>query len=109
MLFFLCPIMYFSETVYYHTHKEFGNRGDFYYTLYHLNPIAMICTGYRKAWLAPVDVPIGPKIDGQVQQVQGALPMDWGLFLIAATISFGILVFGYNVFNRMKWRFVERP
>jgi hypothetical protein len=28
---------------------------------------------------------------------------------LAALTSFGFLVFGYWMFNRMKWRFVERP
>lgn len=108
MLFFLSPVMYFSETVYYKTH-QMGPNGDLFYTLYHLNPIAMLCTAYRKVWLAPVDVPIGEKINGVPQAVQPALPLDWGLFLITAAVSVGVLAFGYHVFNRMKWRFVERP
>ena len=107
MLFFLSPVMYFSETVYHKAHAM-GSNGDLLYTVYHLNPLATLCTAYRKVWLAPVDVPISPP-EAPVKIVQPALPMDWGLFLVTAAISFGVLVFGYHVFNRMKWRFVERP
>lgn len=49
MLFFLSPIMYFSEVTYY------PPRGSkLHYELYHgLNPIATLSTAYRKILLAP--------------------------------------------------------
>jgi len=38
-----------------------------------------------------------------------ALPLDWGLLGITAAMSLAALIGGYAMFNRMKWRFVERP
>lgn len=100
LMFFLCPIMYFSENVWHSTRGK--PWGDFLYTLYHLNPVAMLSTAYRKVLVAPQPVKIG---DDWVDP----LPLDWGLLGITAVLSFGLLIFGYWVFNRLKWRFVERP
>lgn len=99
LLFFLCPIMYFSEAVYQRAH----DHGSMWlYTGYHLNPVAMLATAYRKLLLAPQPV----KFAGSMHD---PLPLDWGLFGICAATSFGLLILGYHVFNRLKWRFVERP
>lgn len=95
LLFFLSPIMYFSEEVHLNTSPGV-------YVLYHLNPIAMLATAYRKVLVAPQEVVVR-------DQHYPPLPLDWGLLSITAITSFGLLVFGYWVFNRMKWRFVERP
>jgi len=97
LLFFTCPVMYFSEQVHYAYRDQ-----PMLYTLYHLNPVAMLCTSYRKVILDPQPV----KQNGITIE---ALPLDWGLLGITALISFGTLILGYHVFNRMKWRFVERP
>ncbi|MBX7134688.1 MAG: ABC transporter permease [Fimbriimonadaceae bacterium] len=100
LLFFLSPIMYFSETVLYS--GGLGGRNQLIYTLYHLNPIAMLCTAYRKVLVPPQEVQVGSAF-------YPALPLDWGLLGITAVVSITLLVVGYAVFNRMKWRFVERP
>jgi ABC-type polysaccharide/polyol phosphate export permease len=99
LLFFLSPIMYFSENVY---HAPVAQASPWVYTLYHLNPVAMLATAYRKVLLAPQDV----EVDGRMVP---PLPLDWGLLGVTALISFGLLVGGYALFNGMKWRFVERP
>lgn len=98
LLFFLCPIMYFSEAVY----AKAQEHGGWIYTLYHLNPVAMLSTAYRKILVAPQDV----YFEGRSHP---PIPLDWGMLGIAAIVSFGMLFFGYSVFNRLKWRFVERP
>lgn len=99
VLFFLCPIMYFSENVRYS--QGIGNS-DLVYTLYHLNPVATLCTAYRKILVAPQDV----NVNGQLYP---PLPFDWPMFGITAAVSFTLLIGGYAVFNRVKWKFVERP
>lgn len=99
LMFFLCPIMYFSENVRYAA----TGKSDFVYMLYHLNPVAMLCTAYRKVMVAPQPVDLGK--DGIV----APLPLDWGLLGITALTSLFLLWLGYAVFNRLKWRFVERP
>lgn len=100
LLFFLCPIMYFTETVKYS--GGLGGHNDLVYTIYNLNPLAMLCTAYRKVLLPPQEVQVG-------ERFYPALPLDWTLFGITAGVSIALLIGGYAVFNRMKWRFVERP
>jgi ABC-type polysaccharide/polyol phosphate export permease len=97
LLFFASPVMYWSENV-----SQGFKDWPLGYVLYHLNPIAMLCTAYRKVLLAPQPLKIG-------QETIAPLPLDWGLVGATALISFGILWIGYGVFNRLKWRFVERP
>lgn len=101
LLFFICPIMYFSENIKYSTALQ-GENNNLIYTLYHLNPIAMLVTAYRKVLVAPQQVMVnGRYVD--------PLPLDWGLLGICAAVSFGLLWLGYRMFCRVKWRFVERP
>lgn len=99
LLYFLCPIMYFSESVY---HSDINQQHGWVYILYHLNPVAMLCTSYKKMLLANQPVVFhGESLS--------PLPFDWGLFAITASISFFWLIAGYSFFNRLKWKFVERP
>ena len=100
LMLFLCPVMYFSENIYSASVRHTG--GTFLYTLYHLNPIAMLCTAYRKVLVAPQIVDMrGERLE--------PLPLDWGLFGISALVSVLLLVFGFQVFNKLQWKFVERP
>jgi lipopolysaccharide transport system permease protein len=104
LLFFLSPIMYFSENVW-HTAQITGQ--GWIYTLYHLNPVAMLVSAYRQVLVAPQDVLI-PTVHGETVVVQ-PLGLDWTLFGVTAAMSFFILWYGYRTFNRLKWKFVERP
>jgi ABC-type polysaccharide/polyol phosphate export permease len=104
LLFYLCPIIYFSENVY--AAKQLHFPGNSLYTLYHLNPFAMLSTAYRKILVAPQDVKI-PQ-GSQVETIPW-LPLDWPFLGLTAVTCFAILIAGYALFNRLKWRFVERP
>lgn len=116
LLFFLTPIMYFSETVKYAL--EGKTYGNLVYTLYHLNPVAMLSTAYRKTLVQPGMIEVSQEklaqIDGQAVSVGVAtkvppLPFDWPLFWVTVGVSLVCLIGGYAMFNRLKWRFVERP
>ncbi len=100
LLLFLSPVMYFSENVMAASLRHGGDK--WIYHLYHLNPVAMLCTAYRKVLVAP-----------QVVELRGErlepLPLDWGLLGITAAISLGFLWLGFKVFFRLQWKFVERP
>lgn len=99
--FFLTPVMYFSENVFF-AMKDYPN-GQALYTLYHLNPIAMLATAYKKTL-----VPLG-QIDAGGSGLISPLPFDWFLFGITVVISIATFLGGYALFNRLKWKFVERP
>lgn len=101
LLLFLSPIMYFSENVRYSRQLP-PEVADLVYLVYHLNPVAMLSTAYRKALLPPQPV----YVDGAWRD---PLPMDWGLLGVCAAVSIVFLIGGYAFFNRLKWKFVERP
>ena len=100
LLFFLCPIMYFSEQV---ANSSLNAGNGILYKLYFLNPIASISDAFRKTLVrAPEAVPtkLGP---------MAPLPLNWAYVAFTAVLSFAILIGGYMLFNRLKWKFVERP
>lgn len=103
LLFFLSPIMYFVEEV--ANSRVNYEYAHWPYRLYNLNPIGVLCTAYRKLLLAPVQVPLR----GGTTPVSKPFPMPWHYLAVTAVMSFAILIFGYWLFNRAKWRFVERP
>jgi ABC-2 type transport system permease protein len=109
LLFFLCPIVYFDETV---ANSNLNLRsGWLAYKLFNLNPIAHLCTAYKKAILAPYDPNVMEPIGSGANEIVrvGAIPLSWKYLLATGLSSFLILIIGYWVFNRLKWRFVERP
>ena len=98
LLLFICPIMYFSEQVLSASQKH----GPWMYYAYHINPIAMLCTVFRKILVASQD----PIVGGDKLPW---LTLDWGLMGVCAIICVSVFVGGYAYFNKVKWRFVERP
>jgi ABC-type polysaccharide/polyol phosphate export permease len=101
LLFFLSPIFYFAEDVWYAPRLQ-GPYHELIFFLFNLNPIAALSTAYRKALL-----PLQPVfVQGEVKD---PLPFMWDYLALATAVSFGLLFFGYWMFNRLKWKFVERP
>ncbi len=101
LMLFLCPIMYLSEVV--ANSRANIRSGWLIYKLYNLNPMAALATAYRKVLLAPVPVKVSER------GYATPLPLNWAHLAVAALTSFLVLVLGYAYFNRVKWRFVERP
>jgi lipopolysaccharide transport system permease protein len=100
LLFYMCPIIYFAEQV--ANSPKNLERGYLLYKLYNLNPLAVLTQSYRKVLLAPIDV----KIQGAYAK---AMPMPWKYLAVTGVMSVVVFVFGYWLFNRLKWKFVERP
>lgn len=100
LMFYLCPIVYFAEQV--ANSNRNAASGFLLYKLYNLNPLATLTQAYRKILLAPIDV----KIDGHPAK---AMQFPTNYVIVAGIFSFALMVFGYWLFNRMKWKFVERP
>jgi ABC-2 type transport system permease protein len=100
LLFFVSPITYLAEMVAYSGVNQ--RSGGKLFQLYNANPVAALSTAYRQYLLAPPSV----KINGVAQP---AVPLDpiylWWTFFVSVVALLG----GYAVFNRMKWKFVERP
>ncbi len=105
LMFFLTPVMYFAETVFY-AFKSSGQ--EWLYYVYNLNPVAMLSTAYRKTLLPDGQISITVE-SGQPPEMIYPLEFNWWLFLATVVMSIGALVWGYSFFNKMKWRFVERP
>lgn len=110
LLFFACPVMYFSENVansdlnqHAHTFLFWTIPPGTVYQIYNLNPLTALLMAYRKALLAP------PTVEIRGKDIAPFLPLNWTYVWIAAAVSVVILIAGYATFNRLKWRFVERP
>jgi ABC-type polysaccharide/polyol phosphate export permease len=99
LMFFTTPVMYFSETVY---NAMQDHDLMWVYHAYHLNPVAVLATGFKRTLLPPTQVHMGNDI---IQP----LPFPALSFAICAVVCIGTMILGYHIFNRMKWRFVERP
>jgi ABC-type polysaccharide/polyol phosphate export permease len=103
ILYFLCPVIYFIEAV---AGSSINKAPYFFvYKLYNLNPIAELCIVYRQLILAPPRVP-NPETPGIPYPTVFFEPS----YLVACTvITLLILVGGYTIFSRLKWKFMERP
>jgi lipopolysaccharide transport system permease protein len=97
LFFYLCPIIYFVETVRY-TREIPQSVHAPAYVAYNLNPLAAMTIAYRKVLLAPQQTDPG----------YPAVPLDWRYVGFCAGFSGLALVGGYAKFNKMKWHFVER-
>ena len=100
LMFFMCPIIYFEEDVAY-SHLNVAWHGLLYNAM-NLNPIFALCNAYRKLLIAPARI----IVDGKSME---PTPFNWSYLLIASVFSVVVLVHGYSTFNKLKWRFVERP
>jgi ABC-type polysaccharide/polyol phosphate export permease len=105
LMFYLVPVIYFSEQVY-HAQLASPDLQRWIYLVYHLNPVAMLLTAYRKILLPPITV---QQIGVVQKQTFASLPMDWGLLAVACVVSVLIFVLGYAFFNQRKWDFAEQP
>jgi len=101
LMFFMCPILYFEESV---ANSALNLKwGGWLYKLMNLNPVFSLSSAYRKVLVAP------PKITVDNGAVMVPMPLDWRYIGWAGLISVVILIGGYATFNKLKWRFVERP
>jgi len=105
LMFYLVPVIYFSEQVY-HAQIASPEWQRWIYLVYHLNPIATLMTAYRKILLPPITVQQAGAVQKQSFE---ALPLDWGLLSVAFAMSVAVFLLGYAFFNQRKWDFAEQP
>jgi lipopolysaccharide transport system permease protein len=105
ILYFLCPIFYTIESV---RNSPFVLRGgEAFYKIYRLNPFSEICILYRQVILAPPQVsdPRDPQRFFPIVYLRD----DLNYLLACVVTTLALFFFGYAVFNRLKWKFMERP
>lgn len=102
-LFYLVPIIYFPENIFYSSRIPLHWRSLAYH-LYLLNPLAWIVTAFRQVFFTPA------VISGRgAAQIVTSAPFDVRYFAITGLLSVVICLAGYYYFNSHKWRFTERP
>ncbi len=101
VFFYMLPIMYFAENIFYSAHGTLTKRSLIYH-IYLLNPMAWIVTAFKQMFFS-VQV-IGMK---GLTPIYSA-PFDWRYCMITTATSTIVLVIGYLTFNRLKWKFLER-
>ena len=100
LLMYLCPIVYFVEQV--ANSPRNHASGWLLFKLYMLNPVAVQCVAYRKALVAPV-----PTMSAGGMGLPMGMP--WKYLAVHSVGAVFVFLFGYWLFNRLKWKFVERP
>jgi len=108
LLFFLTPIIYFSEQVRYTTLLPEAYREGVFWAYHLLNPMATLAMAYRKAVLPPITIIHEPAAMGQTTQFPD---MPLPLWLLGANLLAGAVVAlgGLSYFRKREWEFVERP
>ena len=101
-LFYLMPIFYFAENVFYAPSIPVKLQWWVYH-LYLANPLAWLITAFKqvffgKAVISNINAPV----------VYSAL-FDWRYLALATVTSFLVCLWGYSFFNGHKWKFTERP
>jgi lipopolysaccharide transport system permease protein len=98
VLFLVSPVIYVVEQVMHSRLLFLGSFGPVFKRLYMLNPAAIMIHAYRQILLGAPPPSAG----------LGVYRMSPGLIASGVVLSFAVLLFGYWLFNRYKWMFVER-
>jgi lipopolysaccharide transport system permease protein len=98
MLYWLVPVLYFSDII---LELNPQGRGGLFYTLYMLNPLSGFMTAFRKLTLPPTLMP------GQSIPSSPMGGTEW-LFLAAAFLTSGLLLWlGMRYYGARKWALAE--
>jgi lipopolysaccharide transport system permease protein len=103
LLFYLVPILYFAENIYYSNRISSHLIRSVIYHLYLANPIAWLVTAFKQIFFGQQII----SQRGQPLLMSAAFDYRYFALTILSTIVF--LVCGYVFFNSMKWKFAERP
>ena len=103
-LFYMLPILYFSENIFFSNRIPNHQVRSWVYHLYLANPLAWLVTAYKQVFFTPQII----TARGVTPVIRSA-PFDYRYMGIAAVISILICLAGYSYFNARKWKFTERP
>jgi ABC-type polysaccharide/polyol phosphate export permease len=103
LLFYMVPILYFAENIYYSTRIASPLVRTLVYHLYLANPIAWLVMAFKQIFFGQ-----------QIISARGApllmsAAFDYRYFALTIVTTLCFLVGGYLFFNHMKWKFGERP
>ncbi len=109
LLFFLTPIIYFSEQLRATTLIPDAWREPIFWAYHLLNPMATLTMAYRKLILPPITVVYeNPAASPQAMQFAD-MPFPFWLLGINLLMGLVVAVIGLWYFRRKEWEFVERP
>ena len=101
-LFYLLPIIYFAENIFFSSRIPPSLRWAVYH-LYLANPLAWIITAFKQIFFGVQNI-ANPNLPPVL-----SAPFDWRFLLLTTATSVGLCLWGYAFFNAHKWKFTERP
>lgn len=109
LLFFLSPVIYFSEQIRHTSMIPEAQRESLFWAYHLLNPVATLLMAYRKTILPPIHVEQQNPAMSAGRVVFPDMPLP--LWLLFVNFGFSLLIawLGMRYFDRKKWGFVERP
>jgi len=109
LLFFLSPIIYFSEQIRAASVLPEAYREPLFWLYHLLNPMATYAMAYRELILPPITiVQQGLGVGAQPAQFPD-IPMPYWLLGANLIMAIGVATLGLLYFRRKEWDFVERP
>jgi lipopolysaccharide transport system permease protein len=108
LLFFLTPVIYFSEQLRYTTLVPEAYREGLFWAYHVLNPMAALTMAYRKAILPPITIVQENAALGQAVQFPD-MPLPVWLLGLNLLLGLGVALLGLSYFRKHEWEFVERP
>jgi len=108
LLFFLTPIIYFSEQLRYTTLVPEAYREGLFWAYHVLNPMATLAMAYRKAILPPITIVQEHAVLGQATQFPD-MPLSVWLLGLNLLLGLSVALLGLSYFRKREWEFVERP
>lgn len=108
LLFFLTPVIYFSEQLRYTTLVPGAYREGLFWAFHLINPMAALTMAYRKAILPPITIVQEHVALGQATQFPD-MPLPLWLVGLNLLGGAGMALLGLSYFRKREWEFVERP
>lgn len=109
LLFFLTPIIYFSEQLRATPLIPEASRETIFWVYHLLNPMAPITMAYRKLILPPITIIYdNPAVSAQQMRFSD-MPLPYWLLGVSLLTGLGVAWMGLTYFRKKEWEFVERP